>query len=137
MPLGDDNGALRLTTARYYTPSGRSIQAKGITPDIQVLEDVPADLKGKEENYGRGVAQGPSEERHRRIPRARRPMCRPNEKDDKQLIAAVEFLHGVKHAEAPAAAPSPTPVAFGEDEPPRATRPKPDAPPPPEPTKSN
>jgi membrane protein DedA with SNARE-associated domain len=30
MPLGSDNGALRLTTARYFTPSGRSIQAKGI-----------------------------------------------------------------------------------------------------------
>src|SRR6202046_5673644 len=34
IPLGAGNGALRLTTARYYTPSGRSIQAKGITPDI-------------------------------------------------------------------------------------------------------
>ncbi len=30
------NGAMRLTTARYYTPSGRSIQAQGITPDIEV-----------------------------------------------------------------------------------------------------
>ncbi len=30
------NGAMRLTTARYYTPSGRSIQGLGITPDIQV-----------------------------------------------------------------------------------------------------
>ena len=30
------NGALRLTTARYYTPSGRSIQAVGVTPDITV-----------------------------------------------------------------------------------------------------
>ena len=29
-------GAIRLTTARYYTPSGRSIQAKGIDPDIYV-----------------------------------------------------------------------------------------------------
>lgn len=31
-----NNGALKLTTARYYTPSGRSIQAKGITPDVEV-----------------------------------------------------------------------------------------------------
>ena len=37
LPLGD-NGALKLTTARYYTPSGRSIQAKGIEPDASVLE---------------------------------------------------------------------------------------------------
>ena len=33
------NGAIRLTTARYYTPSGRSIQGLGITPDIPVQED--------------------------------------------------------------------------------------------------
>ena len=37
IPLENGNaGALRLTTSRYYTPSGRSIQAKGITPDIEV-----------------------------------------------------------------------------------------------------
>jgi len=36
IPLGAGNGALRLTTARYYTPSGRSIQAQGIEPDIVV-----------------------------------------------------------------------------------------------------
>ena len=35
IPLGD-YGAMRLTTARYYTPSGRSIQAKGIEPDVEV-----------------------------------------------------------------------------------------------------
>ncbi len=33
------NGAIRLTTARYYTPSGRSIQGLGITPDVSVQED--------------------------------------------------------------------------------------------------
>ena len=38
LPL-DDNSALRLTTARYYTPSGRSIQATGIVPDI-VMDNV-------------------------------------------------------------------------------------------------
>jgi carboxyl-terminal processing protease len=43
IPIGR-NGAIRLTTARYYTPSGRSIQAKGIDPDIDVLPEVPEDL---------------------------------------------------------------------------------------------
>ncbi len=38
MPI-DDDGALRLTTALYYTPSGRSIQGTGITPDITVHEE--------------------------------------------------------------------------------------------------
>ncbi len=37
MPLAGGNGALRLTTARYYTPSGRSIQGTGIEPDVEVL----------------------------------------------------------------------------------------------------
>src|SRR6202040_1931352 len=36
------NGAMRLTTARYYTPSGRSIQALGITPDVPVQETAEA-----------------------------------------------------------------------------------------------
>jgi carboxyl-terminal processing protease len=46
IPLGS-NGALRLTTARYYTPSGRSIQAKGIEPEVVVEEELPEDLKKK------------------------------------------------------------------------------------------
>src|ERR1700742_2544771 len=37
-PLGEGGGALRLTTARYYTPSGHSIQAQGIIPDIAVAQ---------------------------------------------------------------------------------------------------
>lgn len=44
IPLGQ-NGALRLTTARYYTPSGRSIQATGIDPDIVVENELPEELK--------------------------------------------------------------------------------------------
>ena len=40
IPLnGGRDGALRLTTARYYTPSGRSIQATGITPDIEIAAE--------------------------------------------------------------------------------------------------
>lgn len=47
IPLGSTNGAIRLTTARYYTPSNRSIQAKGIDPDIVVEQELPDDLKEK------------------------------------------------------------------------------------------
>ncbi|MCV0368419.1 MULTISPECIES: S41 family peptidase [Filomicrobium] len=46
IPLGA-NGAIRLTTARYYTPRNRSIQAKGIDPDIIIEQELPEDLKGK------------------------------------------------------------------------------------------
>jgi len=42
MPLKGD-GAMRLTTARYYTPSGRSIQALGVSPDIVVTQQPPRD----------------------------------------------------------------------------------------------
>jgi carboxyl-terminal processing protease len=38
IPLGAEKGAIRLTTARYYTPAGRSIQATGIEPDIEVAQ---------------------------------------------------------------------------------------------------
>ncbi len=58
IPLGAGNGALRLTTARYYTPSGRSIQAKGITPDIEVLQDVPDDLKAQTDTKGEASLRG-------------------------------------------------------------------------------
>jgi carboxyl-terminal processing protease len=47
LPLSDGSG-LRLTTARYYTPSGRSIQVSGIEPDIE-LEYVPVEEKEEEE----------------------------------------------------------------------------------------
>ncbi len=60
IPLNDGaNGALRLTTAKYYTPSGRSIQAKGIEPDIELSDasrrrpteaDLPGHLPAEEEN---------------------------------------------------------------------------------------
>ena len=56
IPLGS-NGALRLTTARYYTPSGRSIQAKGIEPEVVVEEELPEELKQKADVQGpRGEA---------------------------------------------------------------------------------
>src|SRR5690606_41741273 len=54
IPLGE-NGALRLTTALYYTPSGKSIQGTGITPDVKVDQPIPDDL------LGRDVARGESE----------------------------------------------------------------------------
>ena len=46
IPLGSE-GAIRLTTARYYTPSNTSIQAKGIIPDIQIEQELPEELKAQ------------------------------------------------------------------------------------------
>jgi carboxyl-terminal processing protease len=109
MPLGQD-GALRLTTARYYTPSGRSIQAKGIEPDVEILEDVPDDLKGKDDAKGEASLKGhlKNGEEDTSGSQAYVP---PDPKDDKQLTAAVDLLHGVKRAEAAPAKPvEPAPV---------------------------
>jgi carboxyl-terminal processing protease len=51
IPLSDDSG-LRLTTARYYTPKGRSIQAKGITPDIVVEQlELPKETPRRESMF--------------------------------------------------------------------------------------
>jgi carboxyl-terminal processing protease len=47
LPLSDGSG-LRLTTAMYYTPSGRSIQASGIVPDVELKFEVPTPDEGKE-----------------------------------------------------------------------------------------
>ncbi len=92
IPLGQ-NGALRLTTARYYTPSGRSIQAKGIEPEQIVLEDVPEDMKGKDDTKGEASLKGhlKNGEDEKQGSQAYVP---PDQKNDKQMIAALNLLRG-------------------------------------------
>jgi len=95
IPLGSGNGALRLTTARYYTPSGRSIQAKGITPDIEVLQDVPDELKARAEIKGeasmRGHLKAEGEEES-----GSQAYVPPDPKDDKALHGALDLIRGVE-----------------------------------------
>ena len=103
IPLGQNNGALALTTARYYTPSGRSIQAKGVTPDIEVLQEVPDELKTRAEMKGEASMRG-----HLAAEGAEQTGSQsyvpPSEKDDKALNAAFHLLRGVTvNANAPAA----------------------------------
>jgi len=60
-----NNGALRLTTARYYTPSGRSIQALGIMPDIVIEQTLPDDMQNltaRRESELRNHLKGADEE---------------------------------------------------------------------------
>ncbi|MEA2941984.1 MAG: carboxyl-terminal processing protease, partial [Bradyrhizobium sp.] len=101
IPLGSQ-GALRLTTARYYTPSGKSIQAKGIVPDIEVLQDVPDELKSRTDTKGeaslRGHLKNDGDEKT-----GSQSYVPPDAKDDKALKMAADLLHGVKvNATAPA-----------------------------------
>ncbi|HEV3499453.1 MAG TPA: S41 family peptidase [Bradyrhizobium sp.] len=94
IPLGTGNGALALTTARYFTPSGHSIQAQGVTPDIEVLQDVPAELKSRAELKGEASMRG-----HLAAEGAEQTGSQsyvpPAEKDDKALGAAYNLLRGI------------------------------------------
>jgi carboxyl-terminal processing protease len=94
MSFGSE-GALVLTTARYFTPSGRSIQAKGIVPDFAVEEDLPVDVRPDELDTGseaklRGHLKSDTGEEETGsssyVPKDRAK--------DRQLQAAVDLLHG-------------------------------------------
>jgi carboxyl-terminal processing protease len=100
IPLGS-NGALRLTTARYYTPSGRSIQAKGIEPEIVVEEELPEELKKKAEAQeprgeanlrghlkGEGGDEGEESGSSTYVP--------SDKEKDTQLNFALDLLRGIK-----------------------------------------
>ncbi|MEQ3746786.1 MAG: S41 family peptidase [Henriciella sp.] len=97
MPLGADRGAIRLTTARYYTPSGRSIQATGIEPDIEV-----ANRRMNEEDLARinryseadlPNALGAEDGAERTLPHIPDDMPPEDyEGEDYQMDKAIEFL---------------------------------------------
>jgi len=119
IPIGR-SGAIRLTTARYYTPSGRSIQAKGIDPDIEILPEVPEDLRnlaatseadlrghllGDEEKKAAeeppagdaAVAPDPAKEGDEEEPKGALSSYVPEDpKLDKQLNYAFDLLRGIQ-----------------------------------------
>jgi len=98
IPLGSDNGALRLTTARYFTPSGRSIQAKGIVPDIEVLQDLPDDIKAKTDTSTKGEAslRGHLQGDAGKEQTGSQSYIPPDQKNDKALNMAEDLLRGIK-----------------------------------------
>ena len=93
------NGAMRLTTARYYTPSGVSIQAKGIEPDIKVEAGI-TDLKkeglerGREENL-RGALD--KKNSTTKTENNKKSEITPSEKllQDNQISRAVDLIRGI------------------------------------------
>jgi carboxyl-terminal processing protease len=96
IPLGNNNGALRLTTARYYTPSGKSIQAKGIVPEIEVLQDVPDDQKARSDTKGEASLRGHLKVQEGEEQTGSQAYMPPDQKDDKALNMALELLRGTK-----------------------------------------
>ncbi len=105
MPLGN-NTAIKLTTARYFTPSGRSIQAKGITPDLIVEEPGQAAARVREADLLRHLSDGKATEQEpadAAKPATRQPATSPGEQskpielgsaDDFQLRQALAHLKG-------------------------------------------
>lgn len=110
IPLGAGNGALALTTARYYTPSGRSIQAQGVVPDQEVLQVVPDELKSRAELQGEAKMPGHLAAVEGAEQNGSQSYVPPSEKDDKALKAAYDQLRGASvSATAPTAAKRPVP----------------------------
>ena len=95
IPLGQ-NGALRLTTARYYTPSGRSIQAKGIEPDIEVKQDVPPELAANTQGVGEAGLKGHLANEAGGEQAASSFYIPTDPMKDTQLIYAFDLLRGVQ-----------------------------------------
>jgi carboxyl-terminal processing protease len=97
IPLGNE-GAIRLTTQRYYTPSGRSIQAKGIDADIIIEQPLPPELQGKNvSTEGEAGLQGHLNNDTSQEESGGSSVYVPEDKSkDEQLKAAIDFLHGVK-----------------------------------------
>jgi carboxyl-terminal processing protease len=96
IPLGNNNGALRLTTARYYTPSGKSIQAKGIVPEIEVLQDVPDELKARSDTKGEASLRGHLKTQEGEEKTGSQSYIPPEAKNDKALNEALALLRGTK-----------------------------------------
>ncbi|WP_300377589.1 S41 family peptidase [Henriciella sp.] len=99
IPLGADRGAIRLTTSRYYTPSGRSIQATGIVPDLEVAQTrITEDELEKIRRYSEADlpnALSNEDGTERQIPHM--PDDQPPEDyegEDYQLDRALEYLRG-------------------------------------------
>lgn len=96
-----DSGALRLTTALYYTPANKSIQGKGIVPDIRIEQPLPDELKGQDVTRGEselsGHIKGTLEDEEGSGSAAYVPR---DKTEDVQLTAALELLRGTRKDDA-------------------------------------
>jgi carboxyl-terminal processing protease len=94
--LGPDGG-IRLTTARYYTPNNRSIQAAGIQPDILITQDVPPELQGRDEILGEAGLNGQIGGGTEEVATVGSSVYVPADKTkDNQLQYAIKLIDGVE-----------------------------------------
>lgn len=96
MPVSG-NGAMRLTTARYYTPSGRSIQAKGVDPDIEVkqsrIEEISSKRPRRSEADLRGALDANTESETEGTETA--DNAEEEKPQDYQLLRALDLIRGL------------------------------------------
>ncbi|MEL6374657.1 MAG: S41 family peptidase [Pseudomonadota bacterium] len=112
IPLGN-NGAIRLTTAKYYTPFDREIQALGIKPDVNVEQKLPPELQAQRDRFrSRGEASLPGHLKGSGKEETGSSSYVPRDpKKDAQLIYALRVLRGQdKAAQAKPKAPAPKPA---------------------------
>ncbi len=93
--LGNGDGAMRLTTSRYYTPSNRSIQALGIVPDIEIFQNIPDELKGKDTIVGEAELAGHINNEEEKEADVGSSVYVPSDKTkDTQLNYAIDLILG-------------------------------------------
>ncbi len=85
MPLGN-NTAIKLTTARYFTPSGRSIQAKGIVPDVLVDDPDSPEIGIREADLEKHLANPADEKEKPAAERNAKPAAKPRADSDKPFV---------------------------------------------------
>jgi carboxyl-terminal processing protease len=94
IPVGS-SGALRLTTARYYTPSGTSIHETGIEPDISIEQELPEELRSElEEDFDDDGAMLDEADGNQRSPAE--VYVPQDAEEDRQLTYALNLLRGIE-----------------------------------------
>lgn len=98
IPLSTSKGAMRLTTSRYFTPSGRSIQAEGIEPDIQIeqakIETIDNKMKTTEASLRKHLKNNNGE---KKAEESVKDDSKSDElyEEDYQLARAIDLLRGI------------------------------------------
>ena len=105
IPLSSDGAAMRLTTARYYTPSGRSIQSLGVSPDILVEQRIRSVEEPEKQNFQRfesdlenSLSNDSLTEDERKLleeERTQQEEIAKMRNDDYQLAYALDILKGL------------------------------------------
>ncbi len=105
LPLGN-NTAIKLTTARYYTPNGQSIQAKGITPDIKDETDTGDEERLRESDLNRHLSNGKTDKK--KSPASLDPAI--------QIEKAIQETSGETKEEKAKAKKNKKPLEFGSED---------------------